>query len=44
MDLVPTEHDPFPGLHDGSKMHRELDNSALVPHSAADFMAGNQQQ
>jgi hypothetical protein len=32
IDLVLTERDPFPGLYDGSAMHR--DDTALVTHAA----------
>jgi len=38
VDLVLTENDPFPGLHDGSIMHRK--SAELVPRPAADFLAG----
>ena len=38
LNLVLTEDDPFPGLHDGSIMHR--DSTALVSRPAADFTAG----
>jgi hypothetical protein len=37
-DLILTERDPFPGLYDGSAMHK--DNTALVPRVAGDFTAG----
>jgi hypothetical protein len=35
VDLILTELDPFPGLHDGSGMHK--DNAAPVPRPAEDF-------
>jgi hypothetical protein len=38
VNLVLTEDDPFPGLHDGSIMHQK--STALVPHPEADFMVG----
>ena len=38
INLVLTENDPFPGLHDGSIMHQK--STGLVPRPVADFMAG----
>src|ERR1700743_2141644 len=38
MGLILTELDPFPGLHDGSGMHK--DNAALVPRPAEDLTTG----
>lgn len=38
MDFSLTEHDPFPGLHDGRMLHKN--NTALVPRAAGDFTAG----
>ena len=38
LGLVLTEHDPFPGLHNGSGMHK--DHTALIPHPAGEFTEG----
>jgi hypothetical protein len=38
LDLVLTEHDPFPGLHNGSGMHK--DSTTLTPHPAHEFTEG----
>jgi hypothetical protein len=38
LDLVLTEHDPFPGLYNGSGMHKN--NTVLIPHPAPEFTEG----
>jgi len=38
LDLLLTEHDPFPGLHNGSAMHKG--NTTLKPHPAHEFTEG----
>jgi hypothetical protein len=38
INLILTENDPFPGLHDGSVMHPR--STELVPRPVADFIAG----
>jgi hypothetical protein len=35
LDLVLTEHDPFPDLHNGSGMHK--DSTTLIPYPAHEF-------
>ena len=38
LDLVLTEDDPFPGLHDGRGMHKE--GTTLISHPAQEFTEG----